>query len=65
MTAGHVYSQAPRCARCEGRALLAKEAAQALVDESLGGLTAARCPTEDGWHVHAPGNDQKAPTSST
>jgi hypothetical protein len=34
--------------------LLTKEAAQALVDESLGGLTAAQCPAEDGWHVHAP-----------
>lgn len=54
MTAGHVYSQAPRCSRCEGRALLTKEAAHALVDESLGRLTAARCPAEDGWHVHAP-----------
>jgi hypothetical protein len=54
MTAGHVYSQAPRCSRCEGRALLAKEAAQALVEESLGGLTAMRCPVEDGWHVRAP-----------
>ncbi|MCA1656029.1 MAG: hypothetical protein LC635_06295 [Pseudonocardiaceae bacterium] len=53
MTAGHVYSQAPRCAHCDGRALLVKEAAQALVKESLGGLTATRCPTEDGWHVHA------------
>lgn len=60
MTAGHVYSQAPRCTRCEGRALLTKEAAQALVDDSTGGLTAARCAAEDGWHVYAtaPG-DQK------
>lgn len=57
MTAGHVYSQAPRCSRCEGSALLTKEAAQALVDESLGGLTTAHCPTEDGWHVHAPVSD--------
>jgi hypothetical protein len=60
MTAGHVYSQAPRCSRCEGRALLTKEAAQALVDESLGKLTVAQCPAEDGWHVHAPVvSDQK------
>jgi uncharacterized protein YjhX (UPF0386 family) len=59
MTAGHVYSQSPRCTRCEGRALLAKAAAQALVEESLGRLTAARCPTEDGWHVHAPATDPK------
>jgi hypothetical protein len=59
MTAGHVYSQAPRCARCDGRALLVKEAAQALVDESLGALTANRCPTEDGWHVYAPDAEQK------
>jgi hypothetical protein len=61
MTAGHVYSQAPRCAGCEGRALLAKEAAQALVDESFGRLTSARCPSEDGWHVFAPGFDRKVP----
>lgn len=57
MTAGHVYSQAPRCANCNGRALLVKEAAQALVDESLGQLSAARCPHGDGWHVHAPTTD--------
>lgn len=59
MTAAHVYSQAPRCARCDGRALLVKEAAQALVEESLGSLTAVRCPAEDGWHVQAPGMDTK------
>jgi hypothetical protein len=59
MTAGHVYSQAPRCARCDGRALLVKEAAKALVDQSFGRLTAERCPTEDGWHVHAPALDRK------
>jgi hypothetical protein len=59
MTAGHVYSQAPRCARCDGRALLVKEAAQALVEESLGRLTALRCPAEDGWHVLAPALDRK------
>jgi hypothetical protein len=59
MTAGHVYSQAPRCARCDGRALLVKEAALALVEESLGALTAARCPVEDGWHVYAPALDRK------
>lgn len=61
MTAAHVYSQAPRCARCDGRALLVKEAAQALVEESLGRLTAARCPTEEGWHVFAPALDRKLP----
>jgi hypothetical protein len=59
MTAGHVYSQAPRCTGCEGRALLVKEAAQALVEESLGRLTANRCPTEDGWHVYAPAAEAK------
>jgi hypothetical protein len=59
MTAAHVYSQAPRCSQCEGRALLAKEAAQALVDESLGRLTAAHCPSEEGWHVFAPTLDRK------
>jgi hypothetical protein len=59
MTAGHVYSQAPRCSRCDGRALLVKEAAQALVDESLGRLTAERCPVENGWHVYAPALDRK------
>jgi hypothetical protein len=59
MTAAHVYSQAPRCSQCEGRALLAKEAAQALVDESLGRLTAAPCPSEEGWHVFAPTLDRK------
>jgi len=59
MTAAHVYSQAPRCSQCEGRALLAKEAAQALVDESLGRLTVTRCPSEEGWHVFAPTLDRK------
>jgi hypothetical protein len=60
MTAAHVYSQAPRCSRCEGRALLVKEAAQALVDESLGRLTTARCPSDaEGWHVFAPALDRK------
>jgi len=54
MTAGHVYSQAPRCGQCDGRALLIKEAAQALVAESLGKLTARACPAGDGWHVYAP-----------
>ena len=40
--------------------MLTKEAAQALVDESLGKLTVAQCPAEDGWHVHAPVvSDQK------
>jgi hypothetical protein len=57
MTAGHVYSQAPRCGQCDGRALLIKEAAQALVAESLGALTAAACPAGDGWHVYAPAAD--------
>jgi hypothetical protein len=61
MTAGHVYSQAPRCASCDGRALLTKEAACALVDESPGTLSTARCPTEDGWHVFAPGRDPDGP----
>ncbi|MFC4853322.1 hypothetical protein [Actinophytocola glycyrrhizae] len=59
MTAGHVYSQAPRCPRCEGRALLTKEAAQALADDSAGKLTTVRCPADDGWHVHAPVSDQE------
>jgi hypothetical protein len=54
MTAGHVYSQAPRCDRCDGRALLVEEAATALVEESLGRLTTRRCPHEDGWHVYDP-----------
>ncbi|TDV41346.1 hypothetical protein [Actinophytocola oryzae] len=60
MTAAHVYSQAPRCAHCDGRALLVKEAAQALAEESLGKLTASQCPNDDeGWHVHAPALDRK------
>ncbi|MGH3762724.1 hypothetical protein [Actinophytocola sp.] len=54
MTAGHVYSQAPRCGECGGCALLIEEAAQALVKESLGRLVAQRCPIEDGWHVRTP-----------
>jgi len=41
---------------------LVKEAAQALVEESLGRLTAARCPSDDeGWHVYAPALDRKLP----
>ncbi|GAB3469730.1 hypothetical protein GCM10027436_86640 [Actinophytocola sediminis] len=54
MTPGHVYSQAPRCAECAGRALLVEEAALALVEESLGRLTARRCSGDDGWHVYDP-----------
>jgi Arc/MetJ family transcription regulator len=57
VTAGHVYSQAPRCAECDGRALLVEEAAKALVKESLGRLTAGRCPREDGWHVYDPATE--------
>jgi hypothetical protein len=37
--------------------LLTKEAAQALADESLGRLTVASCPVEDGWHLYAPPQD--------
>lgn len=58
MTAGHVYSQAPRCAECDGRALLVEEAAKALVKESLGRLTARHCPREDGWHVYDPATER-------
>lgn len=54
MTPGHVYSQAPRCTECDARALLAEEAATALVEESLGRLTARRCPREEGWHIYDP-----------
>ncbi|WP_460407076.1 hypothetical protein [Actinophytocola sediminis] len=49
-----MYSQAPRCAECAGRALLVEEAALALVEESLGRLTARRCSGDDGWHVYDP-----------
>lgn len=59
MIAGHVYSQAPRCAECAGRALLVEEAARALVKESLGRLTARRCPHGDGWHVHDPATEDR------
>jgi hypothetical protein len=57
MIAGQVYSQAPRCGACGGRALLAEEAAKALVKESLGRLSAQPCPHEDGWHIHDPSNE--------
>jgi hypothetical protein len=57
MIAGHVYSQAPRCAECGGRALLVEEAAKALVKESTSRLTAQRCPRADGWHVHHPASE--------
>lgn len=57
MIAGHVYSQAPRCGECGGRALLTEAAALALVKESLGRLIARPCPRQDGWHVHDPVND--------
>jgi Arc/MetJ family transcription regulator len=59
MLAGHVYSQAPRCAECGGRALLVEEAVRALVRESLGRLVARRCPQEDGWHIHDPANESR------
>ncbi len=59
MIAGQVYSQAPRCGECGGRALLIEEAAQALVQESLGRLVANRCPAEDGWHVRAPATERR------
>ncbi|WP_331980155.1 hypothetical protein [Actinophytocola sp.] len=54
-----MYSQAPRCAECGGRALLVEEAVRALVRESLGRLVARRCPQEDGWHIHDPANESR------
>jgi hypothetical protein len=57
MIAGHVYSQAPRCEACGGRALLIEPAALALVKESLGRLEARQCPREEGWHVHDLANE--------
>jgi len=36
-----------------------KEAALALVEESLGRLTASQCPSEEGWHVDAPALEKK------
>ena len=52
MSAGHVYSQAPRCANCDERALLTKEAAQALATESHARLEARSCPHDEStWHA--------------
>jgi hypothetical protein len=53
-TPGVKYSEASRCEPCGQRALLAKEAADALVVESLGRLAAFPCPLGEGWHVWAP-----------
>lgn len=60
MTTSHVYSQAPRCHECGGRARLTQEAARALVAKSGGRLQMVRC-LHDGWHVWSPDLEKSFP----
>ncbi|MDQ3762697.1 MAG: hypothetical protein M3460_13830 [Actinomycetota bacterium] len=48
------YSLAPRCPRCDHRAILAFVAANRLVSASGHRLEFFRCPNEHGWHVRYP-----------
>lgn len=48
------YSDAPRCARCDGRASLSEAAARALANESAGRLAAFECRAGTDWHVWCP-----------
>lgn len=61
MDTGQVYSQAARCEKCDMRAVLLEETAQALVLESLGRLAMYRCPFRDAWHVWNPRAEQNSP----
>jgi hypothetical protein len=54
MIPGLSYSDAPRCADCQGRALLTEDAADALARESAGRLETITCTAGDGWHVWCP-----------
>jgi hypothetical protein len=49
-----LYSQAPRCVDCQGRALLTRPSADALASATAGRLHVFKCPAKDGWHVWAP-----------
>jgi hypothetical protein len=49
---------APRCAHCDGRALLDRETADALVAGADGQLEVYQCPVSDGWHVWAPNSER-------
>jgi hypothetical protein len=49
------YSMAPRCPRCDRRAILTLAAAHRLVSASRQLLECFRCPDEHGWHVRYPG----------
>ncbi|HEX3589710.1 MAG TPA: hypothetical protein VHV74_08755 [Pseudonocardiaceae bacterium] len=48
------YSDAPRCADCDGRASLTEAVADALATGSVGGLAAFACRSGNGWHVWCP-----------
>jgi hypothetical protein len=54
MTENHMYSHAPRCRECGGRAVLTQETALALTVKASG-LEMIACPHTDAWHVCAPG----------
>jgi hypothetical protein len=49
------YSMAPRCPRCDHRAILTLVGAKRLVVASGRQLEYFRCPDKYGWHVRHPG----------
>ncbi len=53
-----IYSNASRCAKCRGRALLPKRAVDRLVDASRGQLVLFHCPESAGWHVWVPNSER-------
>jgi hypothetical protein len=55
------YSSASRCAKCNGRALLSKQAVDRLVEASRGQLALFHCPESSGWHVWAPNYERPHP----
>ncbi|HEX3785343.1 MAG TPA: hypothetical protein VHX38_37305 [Pseudonocardiaceae bacterium] len=56
-----IYSGAPRCPKCGGRASLSEQAASRLVDAGLGQLALFHCPESAGWHVWAPNAERPHP----
>ncbi|HEY3609604.1 MAG TPA: hypothetical protein VGL06_19040 [Pseudonocardiaceae bacterium] len=48
------YSEAGRCAPCDGRAALSEAAAARFVAVTDGRLVTFQCPDGNGWHLFNP-----------
>jgi hypothetical protein len=48
------YSEAARCAPCDGRAALSEAAAARFVAVTAGQLVTFQCPDGNGWHLFNP-----------